>query len=145
MNARTAAKLTGKDRSTILRAVESGRLSADKDERGQWLIDPAELERVYGQLRMPDAGVAASNPDTYALQVAALTREVELLRETLEHERRTWRETLDHERGSFEEERTFLRGMLQMQTEQVKLLTDERQRDREHRFPTLLGWFRRTS
>ena len=58
MNARTAAQLTGKDRSTILRAVESGRLSASKDERGQWLIDPAELERVYGSLRVPDTGTS---------------------------------------------------------------------------------------
>src|SRR3954469_21414845 len=79
VNARTAARLTAKDRSTILRALESGRLSATKDERGQWLIDPAELERVYGQLHLPDEPEVASDHDTYAMQVAALTKEVELL------------------------------------------------------------------
>jgi hypothetical protein len=34
----------------------------------------------------------------------------------------------DRERRSFEEERTFLRGMLEKQAEQVKLLTDQRER-----------------
>src|SRR4051794_38857893 len=98
VNARTAAKLVSRDRSTILRALESGRLSASKDERGQWLIDPAELERVYGQLHLPDAPEAASDHDAYTMQAAALTREVELLRETLDHERRTAHETIAHER-----------------------------------------------
>ena len=42
VSARDAAKLAGKDRSTILRAIESGRMSGQKTERG-YLIDPAEL------------------------------------------------------------------------------------------------------
>ena len=138
VNARTAAKLAGRDRSTILRALESGRLSATKDDRGQWLIDPAELERVYGSLLSPDADEEADGQDAYAMQVAALTREVALLREMLDHERRTARETLEHERRSFEQERSFLRGMLERQTEQVKLLTDERQQKERHS-PTLLS------
>jgi hypothetical protein len=142
MNARTASKLTGKDRSTILRAVENGRLSATKNERGQWLIDPAELERVYGSLRVPDAPSEPSNHDAYALQVASLTREVELLRETVAHDRRTARETLEHERRQWDEERTFLRGMLEKQAEQVRLLTD--QREQKRRSPALFRWFRRT-
>jgi hypothetical protein len=42
-----ASKATGKDRATISRAIRKGRLSAGKDEHGQWEIDPAELHRVY--------------------------------------------------------------------------------------------------
>lgn len=42
-----AAKATGKDRATISRAIRKGRISAGKDENGQWEIDPAELHRVY--------------------------------------------------------------------------------------------------
>src|SRR3954451_11852087 len=133
MNARTAAKLTGKDRSTILHAIEAGRLSATKDERGHYLIDPAELERVYGSLRPPDERSEASSHDAYEAQVAALTREVELLRETLAHERRTWSETLEHERNAWDGERTFLRGMVSEQSEQIKLLTDQRVRASEQR------------
>lgn len=42
-----AAKATGKQKSTILEAIRSGRLSAARDDKKQWQIDPAELHRVY--------------------------------------------------------------------------------------------------
>jgi hypothetical protein len=43
----TAAKAIGLNRSTVLRAIKSGKISAAKDEHGEWQIDPAELHRVY--------------------------------------------------------------------------------------------------
>ena len=43
----TAAKATGLNKSTVLRAIRSGKISAVKDEHGEWQIDPAELHRVY--------------------------------------------------------------------------------------------------
>lgn len=49
-----AARLTGKDASTITRACNSGRLSFTKDEAGSRMFDVAELERVYGTLRTPE-------------------------------------------------------------------------------------------
>lgn len=42
-----AAKACGKTKPTILARINSGKLSAVRDERGQWQIDPAELARVY--------------------------------------------------------------------------------------------------
>ena len=42
-----AAKATGKQKSTILDAIRAGRLSATRDDKKQWQIDPAELHRVY--------------------------------------------------------------------------------------------------
>jgi hypothetical protein len=42
-----AAKLTGRDPSTIFRALRTGRLSYTKDEAGNRRIDIAELERLY--------------------------------------------------------------------------------------------------
>ncbi|CAK0765202.1 conserved hypothetical protein [Gammaproteobacteria bacterium] len=42
-----AADSTGKSKSSILRAIQSGRISAQRDDLGQWLIDPSELYRVY--------------------------------------------------------------------------------------------------
>jgi hypothetical protein len=42
-----AARLTGKPRSTIHRAMASGRLSYTLSADGARLIDPAELERVW--------------------------------------------------------------------------------------------------
>jgi len=42
-----AAKVCGKSKPTILNAINRGRLSATRDDKGQWQIDPAELSRVY--------------------------------------------------------------------------------------------------
>ena len=42
-----AAKETGLDKSTISRAIKSGKLSATRKENGGYAIDPAELFRVF--------------------------------------------------------------------------------------------------
>jgi hypothetical protein len=41
------ATATGLNRTTILRAIKSGKISGAKDEHGEWHIEPAELHRVY--------------------------------------------------------------------------------------------------
>ena len=43
----TAAHACGLNKSTVLRAIKAGKISATRDEHGQWQIDPAELHRVY--------------------------------------------------------------------------------------------------
>ena len=43
----TAAKATGKSKPTIHRAIKSGKISAEKDVNGDWIIQPAELHRVF--------------------------------------------------------------------------------------------------
>ena len=47
-----AARETGKSKTTILRAIKGGKISASQDEDGTWRIEPAELfrhfERVTG-------------------------------------------------------------------------------------------------
>jgi hypothetical protein len=44
---RQAAREAGTSKSTILRAIQSGRLSATRTDDGGYSIDPAELFRVY--------------------------------------------------------------------------------------------------
>src|SRR5829696_3534078 len=51
---RQAAQEAGTSNSTILRAIQSGRLSATRTDDGGYSIDPAELFRVY-----PPKSVAA--------------------------------------------------------------------------------------
>src|SRR5215203_3535224 len=59
-----AAKLTGLNRTTVLRAIKSGKLSAARQDDGSYRIDPAELERVYTIRRVPDAlGVPQAEVD----------------------------------------------------------------------------------
>ena len=45
-----AAKATGKTKSTISKAIKSGRVSAARKGNGVYDIDPAELHRVYPPL-----------------------------------------------------------------------------------------------
>jgi hypothetical protein len=51
----TAANACGLNKSTVLRAIKAGKISATRDEHGQWHIDPAEMHRVYPPI--------ASNPE----------------------------------------------------------------------------------
>ena len=42
-----AARATGVSKSTIHRAIKSGRVSAGRSDTGDYAIDPAELHRVF--------------------------------------------------------------------------------------------------
>lgn len=43
----TAAKATGKAKSTILRAIKAGTISASRSHDGSYEIEPSELHRVF--------------------------------------------------------------------------------------------------
>jgi hypothetical protein len=57
----TAAAACGVNKSTILRAIKAGKVSAVRDEHGQWQVESAELHRVYPP-------VSAATPGTDATQ-----------------------------------------------------------------------------
>jgi len=42
-----AADATGRTKPAILRVIQTGKISARKNEMGEWEIDPAELRRIY--------------------------------------------------------------------------------------------------
>jgi hypothetical protein len=96
-----AAKATGTNKTTILRAIKSGKISGTKDEHGTWLVEPAELHRVYppAELRT-DAGTDATQryappPAAIEGQIAALRDTADLLRAQLEDVRKDrdhWRD-----------------------------------------------------
>lgn len=62
---RQAAELTGKSKSTLMRAIKSGRLSASRNGEGMYAIDPAELTRAYPFVGRPDAPHDARNGAPY--------------------------------------------------------------------------------
>jgi predicted site-specific integrase-resolvase len=47
LNLREAAQQSGTNLSTILRAIQSGRLKAERNAENQWTIEPFELMRIY--------------------------------------------------------------------------------------------------
>jgi len=88
LSVRQATQATGKSKPTILRAINSGKISAAKDEAsGAWKIDPAELHRVFppgsgeperaGSVKLSDA----------ANDVSGLRRELAILTTERERER----------------------------------------------------------
>jgi hypothetical protein len=82
-----AAEATGKDRSTIQRAIKKGRISAPKNESGGYDIDPAELHRVFPPVAHNEAQPVAMQQNATG-EIASENRElkakVELLREMVD-------------------------------------------------------------
>jgi hypothetical protein len=109
LSLRQASREAGISKSTLARAVASGRVSATRTDDGRLLFDPAELFRAYppGQnatesepSQQPDdkaqsrPATVAEGQDATAL-ATALETEVRLLRERLaemRQERDEWRE-----------------------------------------------------
>ena len=90
---REAAQQAGVSKSTILRAIRSGRLSAARTEDAGYAIDPAELARVYPPQRATERSAGQdATPATVrddALENAGLRAEVEGLRQLLAQMRDT--------------------------------------------------------
>lgn len=89
---RQAADLCGKSRSTIHRALKSGKLSGARDDDGSWSIDPSELARVFpwdtaGQAQRDTKGQPETPPrDHESREVDVLRVKVEMLERLLESE-----------------------------------------------------------
>lgn len=107
-----AAKAAQVNKSTVLRAIKSGRLSARREEGGTYRIDASELSRVFdlrhlapvatqgAEVAMPQRATANRSTDApsapldtvVAVEVAVLRTQVQMLegeRERWERERET--------------------------------------------------------
>jgi hypothetical protein len=62
LSPRDAVKLFQVSRATLTKALQDGTISAEKTDAGHWLIDPAELTRVYKPRASQDA-VSRTKPD----------------------------------------------------------------------------------
>jgi septal ring factor EnvC (AmiA/AmiB activator) len=125
-----AARLTGKDASTITRACQAGRLSFSKDESGNRMFDLAELERVYGPLRKPEeqtvptANIAAATEAlerAHAAEVNGLQREIRRLEDQVR--------LLETQCSQWQSQASQITRLLTDQREQAK--RDHAQQERE--------------
>ena len=63
----TAAKATGRNKTTILRAIKDGKISALRDAAsGAWRIEPVELHRVYPAVADATPDATNGNADAMA-------------------------------------------------------------------------------
>jgi len=61
LSPRDAVKVYRVSRATLTKALSNGKISAEKTDAGHWLIDAAELARVYA-LRSPQEAVSHARP-----------------------------------------------------------------------------------
>ena len=79
-----AAKEAGISKSTLSEALNSGRLTANKDDRGRWQIDPAALFQVFPKTTPNEQPVPQPNTESNT----DLRIEIAELRATLDAEKR---------------------------------------------------------
>jgi predicted site-specific integrase-resolvase len=116
-------------RGTIYRDIRQGKLSAENNGKGRTVVDLSELERVYKRKREGEMSHIVqrvqSDTDDSVHDSSVLRREVELLREQITGHVGVISD-LRSERGR-------LLKLLEEQASSVKLLTDERMRQKHPR------------
>lgn len=128
VGAQRAAELTGRSKSTVQRAMNSGKLSFEIDANGRRLIDASELDRVFGLLPQ-GAGSAPAAQETTSqteLQRAADMLEIERLKmrvRGLEEQLELTREQLEDMRGQ--------RDLWQKQSQQILITSQYSQKQAE--------------
>ena len=127
VGAQRAADLTGKSKSTVQRAMNSGKLSFEMDANGRRLIDVSELERVFGLA--PQSNAASSEaPDSVESELKRAAEMIEMERlkarvKALEDQLDLTREQLDDTRAQ--------RDQWQKQAQQVLITSQYSQQQAE--------------
>jgi hypothetical protein len=89
---RQAAKVAGVNKSTISRAIKSGRLSATQDARGALVIDAAELQRVYPPMMQGNGADASKWASTHPANAPAAGALIATLQERAAEQAETIRD-----------------------------------------------------
>jgi hypothetical protein len=114
-----AAKASGKSKATIHRNIQSGKIAATKDEAtGSWMIEPAELHRVYPAV----SSEQHQNRELRQSETAAET----LLKAQLEQEREERRRERVQLEGTIDDLRRRLDAEGEERRKLTALLTDQR-------------------
>ena len=91
-----AALKVGRSKPTLLKALKTGRMSANK-VGNEWQIEPAELFRVYPQTTtVNDNALPLANPQENTIETAVLRAKLEAAEkqiEDLREDRDQWRAT----------------------------------------------------
>lgn len=90
VGAQRAAELTGKSKSTIQRAMNSGKLSYEMDANNRRIIDVSELERVFGLSSPSQSGSSPSSVEAELkkaadmIEMERMKMRIKMLEEQLE-------------------------------------------------------------
>jgi hypothetical protein len=134
VGAQRAADLTGRSKSTIQRAMNSGKLSFEIDANDRRIIDVSELDRVFGLLPQGNNtgsanGAAPSQQETTSQ--AELQRAADMLEiERLKMRARMLEDQLEITREQLEDMRSQ-RDLWQKQSQQILITSQYSQKQAE--------------
>ena len=123
-----AAKAAKRSKGTLSKALNSGGISAEKDDKGRWQIDPSELSRWMSANPFPNGVETQEETHMETHENSALSVEVKMLREqigTMKAERDRERDQLVDQ---IEDLRTRLDGAEAERVRLNALLTDQREK-----------------
>ena len=125
-----AAKEAKVAKSTLLEALKTGKISASRNDRGHWQIDPAELFRVFGNhgserspspRRTDDGNRSETTSQASEVEVQMLREKIELLEAERVRERDQLKDQIDHLKEQVERQSADHR-------QAIAALTDQRKR-----------------
>ncbi|MBE0455380.1 MAG: hypothetical protein IBX58_17125 [Roseovarius sp.] len=135
-----AAKTAKRSKGTLSKALNSGGISAEKDDKGRWQIDPSELSRWMSANPFPNSRENQYETPGETHENSVLGVEVKMLRERID----AMTAERDRERDQLVDQIEDLRARLDgAESERVRLnalLTDQRNRPAE---PVKRGWLAR--
>lgn len=118
-----AAESVGMTKAGIRKAIGKGKISAKKNENGEWQIDPAELFRVYPPKKTEHTNqkelVSDSTHEVSSNNNSVIAAENKLLREQVE--------LLKNQLGKAEENHAKSMKLLEEQIVSIRQLTDQRE------------------
>ena len=117
----TAAKETGKSKSTILRFIRDGRLSYESKEGNKYQIDAAELFRVFPK-DVPENG--SGNSESNKAEHGKFSMERQLLKDKISF----LEKQLEEYRRYLEVEQKRSEKLLEIVGSQTKQITDQRKK-----------------
>ena len=118
-----AADATGLAKSTVQRAIKSGKISATLTDSGNYQIDPVELHRVFSPVErntVQPVAIEQDAPDETASENRELRTRVELMGELIKQ--------IESQRDDLRSERDRLLTVIQEQAGTVKQLTHQAER-----------------
>ena len=129
VGAKRAAELTGKSKSTVQRAMKSGKLSYEVLDNNRRVVDVSELERVFG-LEETSTTTTASAKNTNTVET-----ELQKAKDILEMERMKMRirslEDQLHVQTQLVEDMKAQRDNWQKQAQQILLTSQHSQKEAE--------------
>ena len=110
-----AATAVGIGKPALLKAIQKGRISASKNDFGEWKIDPAELHRVYEPVQrepVPKSAGERQEPQETVPELRAKLEAMAEMKARLESECADLRRRLDAESEERRRAQAQLMGLL---------------------------------